>query len=560
MPPRDDLQWIELTDFSPGIFSNNNLAGGLNVTSTNLALASPTNTVRCRSLPTGGLGPVPRRTFDFSLASVPGAGNGYTYYINGLGTWGQVFAFPATDTDIDHRIEVHLPISYTTGGTYDNVFKWVRERIYNNVPTTEVILTDTSTDGVPEQGQYAFLMKTRMNPADPLEPGQAVMVCVYGGYGQGLRVSAAHPDPATPTANSTVEVGDDTTLWRRAVAHQGRIAFGKFINYGRGATTTLSSEENIVWTETNDTALVSTTPAVFVPEVDASITDWASMSANQMVVVKSLGGGYVLQGDLSDVTVVRLPNLMSPDGADTVQGCNTPIGWVYSAGDRGLYVWNGGDSSKPLSPQLDGRSFTDTGGVAFAEGSHRGSCDRWMDLLLAPDLWMCDLETRGWWRLDDPDDAAFHDTPVCYWSSTKFNSQAVGCRARLDDDDDELFYIWDYGDLAYSYSWQSHPIWVSQDKYLTVREGLVALQGSGQVIVTVLDVNDDTNLSTQIIDVDSDVIQNFRFNVGISAENLAIRFESAGGIPSNLGTAEAPLIHRAFFGWEPSSTLANANN
>lgn len=570
MPPRADLQWIELTDFSPGIFSNNNLAGGLNVTSTNLALASPANTYRCRSLPTGGLGPLPRMQESFGITTPPATGNGYTYYIHGLGTWGQVFNSPSADTNFDHRIEVHLPVSYTTGGTYNNVFKWLRERIYAIPQSTETILTDTNTDGVPERVQYAFMLKTRINHADPNLPGNVVMVGVFSNYGQGIRIAQAHPNPATPTVASTLALGPDASIenyiTRRAVAHQGRVVFARYDAQGRGDGTTISTDENLYWTETNDSDLVSTTAAVFVPEQDASVTDMISMTANQLVVIKALGGGYTLNGDLSDVTMVRLPNLMSPDGSDTVAGCNTGIGMVYSAGDRGLWVWNGGDAARPLSPQLDGTVFAETNGVTFGEDSHRGQCDRWMDLLLAPNLWVCDLEREGWWRLDDPDatddGTAIYPTPPVWMSSSKFDQMAIGARSTFTDStDDRVFYLYQYGDLAYSYSWQSHPIWLSQARAMTVREGIVALQGHGQVTVTVFDVTNEQNVSTQVLDVDSEVIVNRRFNIGLTAENLAIRFEAAGwdetGTP---GTGQAPLIHRAFFGWMESSNLANANN
>ncbi len=555
MPPVD-LQWIEMVDFSPGIFSNNNLAGGISVTSQNPCMAQEIGTVRCRSLPTGGLGPGPRRTFDFALTSVPGAGNDYTYLINGLGTWGQIFNDPIVDTDQDHRIEVHLPISYTTGGTWDNTFKWVRERIFDTTPSTEVILTDTSTDSAPEKVQYGFLMKTRLNPASPLDPGVPVMVCVYGGFAQGLRVSAAHPDPATASTNSTVEVGDDTLLWRRAVAHQGRIMLGQYVLYNRGDDATISTEENMYWTDVNDTSLDDSIAAVFVPEVDSSITDMGSMSANQLIVIKSIGGGYVLQGSLGDVTVVRLPNLMCPDGAETVQGCNTSKGFVYSAGDRGLYIWNGSDQAEWLSSQLDGRTFLEEGGVPFGEGSHRGQCDRWMDLLLAPNLWFCDLETRGWWRLDDPDDDAFHGTPVCWFQSTKYNSQAVGARAILDNDDDEVFYIWDYADLAHDYTWRSHPFWISRDRYITVRQAVVALQGHGQVTIKVMDSSEaDANVAYKVIDIDSDEIQNYRFDLSLSSENLIVDIHADGA------GSEAPLVHRLYLGYDAEpSHLPNYSN
>lgn len=559
MPRDDELQWIDLTDFSPGIFSSNNLAGGVQVTAANPAYASPTNTYRCRALPSGGLGPLPRRTYDFGLTTIPEAGNGFTYIINGLGTWGQVFGDTGL-TDFDHRIEVHLPISWTedTGADYAHEYRWVRERIYEDPASTEIIRSVTATgQTVEDLAQYAYFGKTRMNPTTPDSPGTPVMAHVYTNWARSIFTSRVQPDPASASTNSTLVIGTENLAnsYRRMVTHQGRIVIGKYDNYDRGDATSLSTDENVIWTETNDDALVSVTAAVFVPEEDASISDWASMSANQLVVIKSLGGGYVLQGDLSDVTVVRLPNLMSPDGSETVRGCNTEKGWVYSAGDRGLYLWNGGDAATPISTQLDGRAFTDSPGANFGDDSHVGQCDRWIDMLLAPQLWVMDLEKGGWWRLDDPAD---FPTPVMYWSTSKYLQQTVGARATFTDASPECFYIWTYNDLAYTYSWQSQPLWISRGRRMEVRQGVVALQGHGQVTITVTDDTADSS-SYKVIDIDSDVIRNYRFDLSTDAENLTIRIEASGNDGDGPGTYEAPLVHRLFIGWREAQHLRNAN-
>ncbi len=560
--PRADLQWIELTDFSPGIFSNTNLAGGLNVTSTNLAFASPTNTYRCRALPTGGLGPLPRMKEAFQLTTPPtvgGAPLSDTYIVNGLGTWGQAIADTNANTNEDHRVEVHLLLSWTYTGN-DHAAAWLREHIYETVsPFTETIYSDTEAAGDATQYQYAYFLKTRMNPiADVADPGELVMVCVYTPPSQDLFINRVAPDPATPTTASTVELmNGDSEIFRKAVAHQGRVVIGRFSVQGRGLDTTNSSNENFIYTEVNNYTTTLTEPAVYVPEIDQNISDMASMTANQLIVVKDLGGGYVVQGDLDDPTIVRLPNLMSPDGTPTVCGTQTPRGWVYSAGDRGLYIWNGGDQSEPLSPQLDAREFT---GNDVETAGHAGSCDRWLDLLVVPQMWVCDLETRGWWRLDDPDS---YPSPMTFFSTSKYRGQMISARQQIIDPpaatgDDDAFYLWEYDDLAYSYSWQSHPIWISRDRLMEVRQGTIALQGTGQVTVTLFDVANDNNPpSYQVIDVDSDTIVNKRFDLSLRAENLAIRLESSGGVNGN---AIAPLIHRVFIGWTEAQHQGNINN
>lgn len=571
MAPRADLQWIEFTDFSAGIFSNNNLAGGVNVTSTaidpavNPCMAQPALTFRCRALPSGGLGPLPRMKEAFTLTTPPLPVSGSitpanTYIVNGLGTWGQAIGTTNADTDEDHRIEVHMLLSYTsTGSPTWHRASWIREHIYDTTPTTELVFSDSNQVAGNVIYQYAYFLKTRMNPAaDVADPGELVMVCVYTPPSQDLFINEVMPDPATPTIASTVTLmNGGAEIFRKAVAHQGRVVVGRFAVYGRGDDTTNSANENVIYTDVNTYGTSLTEAQVYVPEIDQNISDWASMSANQMIVVKDLGGGYVLTGDLDDVTVVRLPNLMSPDGSPTVAGTQTPKGWVYSAGDRGLYIWNGGDQSEPISTQLDGGTFTAN---SVATNGHAGSCDRWLDLLLAPQLWVKDLEQGGWWRLDDPD---AYPTPMTFFSTSKYRQQMISARQAIVDPpvnagDDNAFYLWEYDDLAYSWSWQSHPLWLSRDQYMETREGIAALQGHGTITITLVD--EDGNTDANQITVDSDNIRNYRFGTSLVAESLQVLIEADGftldpdtGDPT---PSEAPLLHRLFLGYDTGTHLA----
>lgn len=561
MAKPDDLQWIELTDFSPGIFSNNNLAGGVQVTSTNPAMASPTNTYRCRALPTGGLGPLPRMKESFALTTAPtpapSSPTANKFIINGLGTWGQVIGSTNALTNSDHRVEVHLLLSWTSAGTPTvHNAAWIREHIYETTPYTETIMSDDNAVAGDVAYQYAYFLKTRMATlANVLLPGELVMVAIYSPPSQDLFINHASPDPATPTTSPSttkVIITGTTSIYRKAVAHQGRVVLGKFSIYGRGKESTASVNEDIWYTDVNQPTTTLTAAQVYVPEIDQNISDLASMTANQMIVVKDLGGGYVLQGDLDDVTVVRLPNLMSPDGSPTVHGTQTPRGWVYSAGDRGLYIWNGGDQSEPISTQLSGDVFTAN---SVETAGHAGSCDRWLDLLLAPQFWVYDLEQKGWWRLDNPSD---YPSPMTFFSTSKYLQQMISARQWVRTTggatgDDKAFYLWEYDDLAYTWSWQSHPLWITRDHYMETRQCIVAIQGYGTVTITLS--NEAGTTDAHIITTSSAVIRNYRLNTSMSAENLIVRIEASGNTGSGAGTAEAPTVHRMFLAYNEASHL-----
>lgn len=550
MPPVD-LQWIEMVDFSAGIFSNNNLAGGINVTSDNPCKAQPTGTYRCRSLPTGGLGPMPRIKEEFTLTTPPGDDADSVYRVCGLSTFGSVFVDPLVDTDQTHRAEVHLALDFYEPNQDDRYLVWIRETIYNDTPATETILSREFLNfGGAGTARYAYFNRTRMRTSLPLSPGQPVTTLQWAlnpiGASDTNRISRAFPDPDDPTTNSTQLIGDEGEAYVIAIAHQGRLVLGIYQAWDRGVDTGIFSNENFVWTDVNLPTLESSDAAVFVPELDQSVTDMASMSANALFVVKRLGGGYVLQGSLGDVTVVQLPNVMCPDGSDYVRGANSPIGFIYSAGDAGMYVWNGGDSSRAVSPQLDAKAFT--GGITL-DGAN-GQCDRWQDLFLCPRNWVLDLKTESWWQIEDP--AIFE---AYFWSTSQSKSQTYGAPGTFEAAD-TAFALFQMDELAYSYSWRSHPLWLTRDRYITIRQGVAALQGHGQVTITVRDGSaDDADQKFIVIDVDSDEIHNYRFDLSLSSENLVVDIQSDGA------GSEAPLVHRLFLGYDSNpSHLPNYAN
>lgn len=536
MVKSQDLQWLDFTDFSPGIFSNNQLAGGVQVTSTNPAMAQVTNTYRCLPLPTGGLGPAPRRVIQRGLTTLPASGTGKTYTVSGMNTWGRILPNPSSTQSVE-LFELHLGLYYESGTTATQL--WLRERLFDTPSSTETLLSKTDAATAPTTPRFAQFLKTRMNPTTPLNPGVPVMVMVGSTVG-GSPISRAYPDPATPSTNSTIVVGDETYAYTWGVAHQGRVVLSRFIFYDHGLTASILTDENLVWTNVNNVTLSSSTPAALVPEIDQTIADMGAMSANALFVVKLWGGGYVIQGDLDDPTIVQLPNIASPGSAAIARGCNTSEGFVYSAGKRGFYKWNGGDQAEWISKQLDG--LFAVGQTLAAEGY--GQCTQFFDLLAAPSNWLWDMNAKSWWRLEDP-----ADVEIKFFSST-VNDRLVGTLGRFTDANANTFINIYYRDtLATSYSWQSHPLWVSQDKYLQTRQMIAGLQGHGTVTFSL--INETGEVDVHTVEVDSDVIRNFRFNTTMDAENLQLRIESAG----ENATTDAPLVHRVFVGYHTQQHL-----
>jgi hypothetical protein len=545
--PDDSLQWIEFTDFSPGIFSNNNLAGGVNVTSTNPAMAQEQGTFRCMALPTGGLGPLPRLRESYGFEDIPGIGVAEEYQIAGFSTWGRIL-------DVTGGYECHVALYYENAsvpGPFDVRLGWYRERKFGTSPGTEEIHSETLSDVSSSAARYTYFMKTRMNPTTPDDPGIPVMVGVFSRVNSNdIEFTRAWPDPDNPGTNDTIIVGDpaEDIPYVIAAAHQGRIVLGEWRDYAHGVDADLITNENLWWTATNDNTLSGSEAAVFVPEIDQSISDMAAMSANSMLVVKFYGGGYVLQGDLDDVTVVQLPNLPCPDSSDYVRGANTSKGYIYSAGPAGMYLWNGGDGAELISPQLDGDFAL---GDNFISGAN-GQCDRWIDRVLVPQNWIYDTNMGSWWRIEDPE-----IVNIRYWSTLAATAIAVGAETTFTEEEPEFMHEFQYADLAYTWSWLSHPLWATQGRRIECRQGIAALQGHGTVTITITD--ELGNISQQIQQVAHDEIRNYRWNIGQDAENLIVKIEASGDVGEGPGTSEAPLLHRLFIGYTTAQHLATSS-
>lgn len=149
---------------------------------------------------------------------------------------------------------------------------------------------------------------------------------------------------------------------------------------------------------------VQTTQEVYnkLPVADDAVTGIGTIGVitiDQLLVVKHVGGGAAVSGDLDNPTIHRLPYIESTGGV-VCKGVSTPIGFVYGS-DNGIFAWQGGDSTQKLSPQLDGFFWDHVAGDANYEkySACRGRMGHWNDLVLVPNNYVYDIEKQSWWRL-----------------------------------------------------------------------------------------------------------------------------------------------------------------
>lgn len=193
----------------------------------------------------------------------------------------------------------------------------------------------------------------------------------------------------------------------------------------------------------------------------------ASVSADELLLIKHRDGGLLVRGDVEDPTVVDLPFIHSTGGARCIPAWS-PKGLIYG-GRNGVYLWAGGESTEKVSNQLDGWFWNPDPNEIERYGTH-GRFAWWEPWIIAPNNWLYNTEAEGWWRLDAitdttngadailaadtaPNGDTLYAFPFAFTSS-----QLVAWRTATKQT------------LASTYSWQSQPIPATADRMAKIRE------------------------------------------------------------------------------------------
>ncbi len=128
----EGLNWFNLADFSPGIVQKLNSFSLTGASPAPLGAARLENTYRCVALAGGGLGPLPKRFYDYSRTAI---GNAATRTITGFHVAGPIAAHSQNmlvqdETDATQRLEAFfLGFGYESGGVHterlDSLDAWL---------------------------------------------------------------------------------------------------------------------------------------------------------------------------------------------------------------------------------------------------------------------------------------------------------------------------------------------------------------------------------------------------------------------------------------------------
>lgn len=535
--PKVDLQWINLEDFTPGIHSRVSRAGFTAAKEANPAVAQPTNTYRCVGLEDGGLAPLWKQDYTLTYDVLPGAPPATNQYqITGF--------FVAQPVQVANNLREHeffFGIEWIDGT--NRKFNLRRYRPFT--PAWDAVLAGLTQSSaiLPTTDQYlnTHFAITRTLRSAPLTPGVPVVAMSHSTVTpQNPSRQVIFPSDAAPAVTAVATLFDNLYYPSRLLAHQGRLVLFDERTYSHGAVGGWLTNETLLWTIVNDhDTLSSVVASVFSPENPAGYAVVASMSANELFAVKRFGGALTINGDLDNPTVVNLPNVAS---ATSCIPANSPVGLVYVGSDGGVYAWAGGDAAQHISRQLDDYFWRTTAPTILDYRAVLSPIGN--DYVALPKLWLFNVHTQSWWRLDDSSlfrqdiwnmQQGFSNvqSPFLYGSTYEFNTTA-----------EVLVYGWDTATPASSYSWQSHPVFATINRNIRVRQVVVEGVGVGTITVTLTGRTGASQSKTFTMDSNS-LPQKVRQDYSLQCEAMQVRIESTSG-----GANPAPITFAVRVGYD----------
>ncbi len=535
--PDRQLQWVDLTDFTPGIFQRSERALGDTAIPAPLGSAQVTNTYRCQALPTGGLAPLPGRTKSWNVPLTATPDNGV--YVNGF------FANGPLSPAATYLDEVFLGLEYVEATV--RKFRFSRLQFFNNPAApggffagadTDTLVNYTSTSGPATNTSYwgMSFATDRINTSDPTKPGVPVVATDYFDSGGTTAVHGTmmftFPDPST--ANLTAIFPFSTTPGQ-VIGHQGRLVQLQGVGYAHGVGEAVATNEQVSFTDPPNSPTMGTQDEVFSQENPTGYGAWGSISAGELFFVKHTGGGVIVSGDIANPSITRLPGVISTGGL-IGRAVSTPQGLFYLVNHIGACVWRGGDTSDVISEQLDrdfyitafGSPYTATG--IFMNGISY-SLEVWGPWVMAPNNWLYNTITHSWWRVEDTSAAVIN-----WWGAAPtYTSASV-----------PFVHLFDTHSPASNWSWQSHPIPASIERLTEVRDMVLVAQGSGTVTVTLTAFDGSTQAEVFTV-TNATQPQRLRPAQGgtfIKGYNVVVRIQADSGSSD----VPAPVVHSLHLG------------
>lgn len=564
---------IDISDFSPGIFGS----WVSNASSAPDGAAQIADTWGCVASPTGGLQPAPRIIQQMKQELPDGvlSNNDPNIHVLAFRNLSPIVSSEVT-VRTRHPLFPDKPVITFSWHYFFSSSFWgerIKTRVYGgpyysnpdtypwsvqnnalafnfNVPQAAFVydavnytLTGANAnDSILSYGP-ATLDLTRVNKSTPTSPGNIVVAMGYSS-GNNLATSAVavFPDPDALTTNGVEAVAFTSTYVSNIFCHQGRIIgireTGIFNTLG---ATGVMPGEIIEYTDVNNCSVVTTTGAVFVEEDPTGYGAWVSSNASELFLIKKVGGGVVIRGDVANPTVIRLPGVASTGKAMNIPA-QTPVGVVYGT-NRGVWIWTGGDSAQCVSPQFDGW-FWRPPEVQNRLGPY-GRFSYQYPYIFAPNNYIMDTRLGSWFRVTDPTKGQLD-----FWDISA-NGNVLGVPSFYPVDSECVICSWlnlDQG--ASEYSWRSQPLQRTRGRIISSDEIVLMAQGHGHITLTVEGLDGESQ--TADFDISNDLPLAQRQHLVVMGHDLVVVVHATG-----LGDGPAPTINRFTLTYTETSQIPN---
>lgn len=536
---RDDLQWITIEDFTPGIRQRGHQPLG----------AASDTTYGCIATATGELVPLPASI----LSYVPTPPDNFvnvqssTYYLNGFHVTGPLTG-AATASGTQDEFHIGWEWLKTAGAPNPHrEYRWERHQIFANPVVVNTVYSYASGATPSASTRGTFFEDVRMDPAVATNPGIPLVAAAwYEEGGSPTRFVSVYPDPTTPSTNSKLDISGSLPA-DIIVAHQGRLVIFEQRGWSHGSPGSWISNEQIWFTNINLPTLEPTVAQTFATDRMTGIGVAKSVSASEFLIVKFDDGAYAAAGDLANPTVIRLPGVHPTQGA-TVVPVYTPLGLVYGALFGSVHAWGGGDSSIDLAPNMNPSFWRHPNYGRWV--NYNGKFALWDDVIATPRGWLLDTKTRGWWRLNDiaaTKQYLHMDTDYQGTLFAAYDQVTAGGEVAVN-----AFPV--NGTGQHVYFWQSVPLLtpVHPGRRLSVREIVIEAKGLGTVTVGITgdELNTDADVTFTIPTSSYPVIIRKAVNTQTSG-NIAPFITSTG----DGSTGAAPTIYSIRFGYRDEASI-----
>jgi hypothetical protein len=545
---REEAQFIDINDFSPGIFSDYHYGSGRSVVETQEGsifagngAATVENTARCCADRTGALVPLPKLIVGKTTNRLPVADNDADNYLSGVHAnylmdayvRGDMFVYTEeTPADVD-RAGVYtmygfpydpgnLGTAYWTviatlhrlfeGASEQHDLMWARCQASLNSFTAATLQLGCG-NFIPFRARYSV----ESNRTDDCvawvafgSPGYndntsqwaegtigatELALTDYDLYtdttypGSWNRVIGIFPNPTDNNLTDSGFLGGthdgtaDRVFWRSChlTAHQGRMVALTREPKRTGKNASNSDTWGVISESVNYSPVQDFygtlgfgcfEQAQFGEEKPFRSGVVASITADEIIFIKDREGAILVRGDLDNPTVVQLPYVESTHGAYSIPA-KTNFGLVYGTAN-GVYVWEGGESSRHISPQMEGWFWNHDTALNYL--GNRGRFAWWNPWVVVPNNFIYDSRTESWWRLDSP----ANTTVSCNVADVVNSGNRLYLFPhKLAQDAAPMWYTAAPDVLANTYTWQSQPLVESRTRVITVQEvHILATPGS----------------------------------------------------------------------------------